>query len=89
MIKWLKDWFMNINVDIRLESMENQLSQMRTDIKIFQTEVMEEFLTRTDKLSKRIQIRSKREEELTPSLPVQQSNIKFYGGKSRGLMKLP
>ena len=86
MIQWIKNWFMNINVDIRLESMEKDITQLRTDIKLFETEVMEEFLTRTDKLSKRIAIRSKREEDLTPPVPVQPTGMRIYGGKSLALM---
>ena len=72
-----------------METCENRVAQLRTDINLFQSEIIEEVLTRTDRLNKRMQSRMKREDEAMPQPANPAGNVRFYGGKSRGLMRLP
>ena len=81
MLRWLFKHFSDASLLADLEEVRNDLAHLRTQMNMFQSEIIEEILARTEKLSKRMQTRMHREEQIEEPKS-QVPARKFFGGGS-------
>jgi len=95
MLLWLKSWFIDLQIARRLDSMDNKLSQIDTEMQLFKADMLDSVLPQVEKLSKRMATRLKREEPpIEPPVTNNDSGLgrppvgtKWYGGKSKALLE--
>lgn len=59
-------WFKNFTSTLRLRKLENEVVQLRAEYEVFRTETLHELTTTINRISKRIQTRTKRADEDEP-----------------------